>query len=66
VNSRAAVSVPKMNLKRVRIREGDTEVWRKDRFIKGAPGFLSGQEECDYITFKVGSGCYSLKLTGVR
>jgi len=63
-NSRAGVSVPKMDLANVVIKEGGETIWDKGFFIGGIPGILNANESEDYVTFEVGSGSYSFELVG--
>ena len=63
VNSRAKVAVPTMGLQNVSITEGGKSVWKADGFVKGVPGITAGSKASQYVTFDVGSGSYSFRLT---
>ena len=62
VNTRAQVSVPKLGLGAVSVREGGRAVWEKGVFRPGAAGIEAGEENEDAITFQVGSGSYDFRL----
>ena len=64
VNSKAIVYVPKMGLKDVIVKEGDTVIWSKGSYMGGVEGIDGGKEEGDYIVFSVGSGTYTFSLSG--
>lgn len=64
VNSRAKVSVPKVGLTDVTVREGGNNVWEDGEFVAGITGIASGSESQVYVTFDVGSGLYEFTLTG--
>jgi hypothetical protein len=75
VNSDAKVVIPKdPEMTDIVVREGDRVVWEKGQYVAGAAGVTGasmGQEGVsflapvrDSITFDVGSGHYSFKLTG--
>jgi len=63
-NSWADVSIPKMDLSEVVIKEGSETVWDDGSFVEGIPGVLAANEHEDYIAFEVGSGLYSFELVG--
>ncbi|MDE0337854.1 MAG: family 78 glycoside hydrolase catalytic domain [Caldilineaceae bacterium] len=62
VNTRAKVSVPKLGLGSVAVREGGKSVWEEGVYRPGVAGIEAGEENGDVITFQVGSGCYSFRL----
>ena len=62
VNSDAKVSVPKMGLKDVMVKESGKIVWKKGSYIGGTSGIIEGKEDENYITFDVGSGSYSFEI----
>jgi alpha-L-rhamnosidase len=62
VNSRATVSVPKMELSRVTITEGGETVWEDGAFVGGVPGIVGGSESTGDVTLEVGSGSYRFEL----
>ena len=65
VNSDAQVFVPKEEQwTDVFVREGDRVVWEKGQFVSGAPGITGAKLDAHGITFDVGSGQYSFRLTG--
>ena len=64
VNSRAKVSVPKMGLENVTIEEGGRAIWKDGSYVGGVVGITDGSESADYVTFDVGSGSCSFKLSG--
>ena len=63
VNSRAKMSVPKMGLENVTISEGGKIIWKESVYVGGVAGITDGSESADYVTFDVGSGSYSFKLS---
>ena len=65
VNSQAKVSIPKMGLKNIRIRENGKIVWENNLYFKGVKGITNGSENDKYITFDVKSGSYSFKMSGI-
>jgi len=64
VNSQAKVSVPKVGLACVLVKESGETVWRNVAFVEGVAGINAGEETEDYVTFDVGSGDYAFWLTG--
>lgn len=64
VNSAAEVSVPKIGLENITIEEGSEIIWKDGSYVSGVAGITGGNESADYIKFCVGSGSYSLKLSG--
>jgi alpha-L-rhamnosidase len=64
VNSQAEVSVPKVGLRNVSIRERGEVIWEAGEFIKGVPGITAGGETEDYVSFHAGSGYYFFHLNG--
>ena len=64
VNSRAEVSVPKAGLTNVSVKESGKTVWRSRSLVERVAGISAGEETDDYVTFDVGSGEYSFRLTG--
>jgi alpha-L-rhamnosidase len=64
VNSIAKVSIPKVGLRNVTVEEGGNAIWKDGSYIDGVAGISSGSESADYVEFDVGSGSYSLKLSG--
>jgi len=64
VNSTAKVSVPKIGLQNVTVSESGKTVYNAGQFLEGAAGIASAQNNDKYVTFDVGSGSYSFRLTG--
>jgi alpha-L-rhamnosidase len=62
VNTQARVSVPKMNLGDVTIKESGKTVWENGSYIEGVAGITGASENDEYVTFNVGSGSYSFEL----
>lgn len=60
-NTQAKVSVPKMGLENLTIKESGKIIWKDGSFVKGVLGISGASEEKDYITFDVGSGSYSFE-----
>ena len=63
-NSRAGVSVPKLDLKAIAVVEGDRPVWKDGAYVGGVAGITGAAESADHVTFQVSSGSYCFKLTG--
>ncbi len=64
-NSDAKVIISKeQDMTEVMVFEGGRVVWEKGHFVPGAPGIASASAKGDEITFDVGSGRYSFRLTG--
>jgi alpha-L-rhamnosidase len=64
VNSQAKVSVPKMGLRNVSVRESGRAIWEAGKFIEDVPGITAGSETEDYVSFDAGSGSYIFQLIG--
>ncbi len=64
VNSQAKVSMPKMGLGNVTVKESSKTIFQDGSYIGGARGITSASESTQYITFNLGSGSYSFKLSG--
>jgi alpha-L-rhamnosidase len=65
VNSDAQVVLPaEAQMTDVVIREGERVVWEKGRYVSGDPGLTGATRMGRTITFEVGSGSYSFRLTG--
>lgn len=64
VNSQAKISVPRIGLRNVSVRESGRSIWEAGEFIKDVPGIIAGSETEDYVSFDVGSGSYVFQLTG--
>jgi alpha-L-rhamnosidase len=63
-NTTATVSVPTLGLKEVVVAESGKVIWKDGSFVDGAAGVTAGSRTPDYVTFDVGSGDYSFRLTG--
>lgn len=64
VNSQAKVSIPKMGLDNVTVKESGKTIFEDGSYIGGVMAVTDGNENTDYVTFEVGSGSYSFKLSG--
>jgi len=64
VGSRAKLSVPTMGLKNVAVAESGKTVFRNGAYVIGVAGISGASQSTDYVTFDVGSGAYSFRLTG--
>lgn len=62
VNSQAKVSVPRMGLENVTIKEGGKTIWKDGSYIGDVAGITGGGEDARYVTFSVGSGSYSFEM----
>ena len=62
--SRAKVSVPTMGLKEVVVAESGKPVFKDDAYVTGVAGISDARRTADYVTFDLGSGDYSFRLTG--
>ena len=62
-NATGQVSVPALSLKNATITEGGKIVWKAGEFLKPVSGISGAQDSDDYVTFEVGSGSYSFRLT---
>ncbi len=65
VNSQAKVSVPKMGLENVTIKESGKTIWKDGSYIGGVAGVTGDSEDAWYVTFDVGSGSYSFEMQSV-
>ena len=64
VNSQAKVSIPKMGLDNVTIKESAKVIFQNGSYVGGVPGITGSSESTQYITFNLGSGSYSFKSNG--
>ncbi len=64
VNSQAKVSISKMGLDNITVKEGSKTIFQDGSYIGGARGITNGSGSTQYITLEVGSGSYSFKLSG--
>jgi len=65
-NTEAKVSIPKMELEKIIVKESRKTIWENDSYIDGVEGIKNGEESKDYITFDVGSGMYSFEMEGYQ
>ncbi|UCH64159.1 MAG: family 78 glycoside hydrolase catalytic domain [Fidelibacterota bacterium] len=63
-NSRGNVSVPKLDLEEVVVKESGRVVWEGGTYKGGVAGINGAEESESYITFETGSGTYSFRLKG--
>jgi len=63
VNTRAKVSIPKIGLKWITIKEKGETIWKNNSYVDGVIGIKSGSDKGNYVTFEVGSGSYSFKVS---
>lgn len=64
VNTTAKVYLPKYNLANIQIKEGTIVIWNNGTYTGGVAGVGYDGEESTYVRFNVGSGVYSLEITG--
>jgi len=62
--SRAKVSVPTMGLNGAAVAESGKTVFRNGAYVAGVAGINGASRSTGYVTFDVGSGVYSFRLTG--
>ncbi len=62
VNTEARVSVPKMKLDNVKIKESGKILWKNGSYLEGIAGITGASEDEEYVTFQVGSGSYSFEM----
>jgi alpha-L-rhamnosidase len=65
-NTAARISLPKIGLSDIQVRELETVVWSNGSYVKGNAGISGATESEDYITFEIGSGYYVFRLTGAK
>jgi len=65
-NSRAKVSIPKIGLENVIIKENGRVIWKNHSSVGGVPGVTRGNEDNEYVTFDVGYGLFHFEVTGER
>lgn len=65
VNAQAKISIPKIGLRNITIKEGDRLLWEKGAYLEGISGISVGAEDPEYVTFDTGSGTYIFTLLGV-
>jgi uncharacterized protein YraI len=57
------VSIPKIGLKWITIKEKGETIWKNNSYVDGVIGIKSGSDEGNYVTFEVGSGSYSFEVS---
>jgi alpha-L-rhamnosidase len=62
-NSQAEISVPTLTLNNAKITEGGNTIWKTGTYLPGVEGISGGREDEGYVTFDVGSGTYSFRLS---
>jgi len=62
VNSAAKVSIPKIGLSKVTIKENGKTIWEDGSYIGGVAGITGGSEDARYVTFDVVCGSYSFEV----
>ena len=66
VNTEAKVSIPKMKLGSLTIKESGKIVWEDGSYLEGVAGITGASEDDEYVTFNVGSGSYSFEVRGQK
>ena len=61
--SAGKVSVPVTGNRKPVITESGKTIWKSGAYVAGIAGITAAGRDGDYITFEVGSGAYSFKLT---
>jgi len=64
VGSEAEIVLPKLNLRNIVVKEGETVVWKDGKFVPGASGILDAVDKDGAIRIKAGSGRFVLELSG--
>ena len=62
VNTQGEVSIPKMGLEDVKVKEGDNIIWENGVFSEEVAGIANARESKEYVIFGVGSGYYRFEL----
>jgi len=62
--SRAKVSVPTMGLKNLTVTESGVTVFKDGAYVTGVAEISGASQSTNYVTFDVGSGAFSFRLTG--
>jgi alpha-L-rhamnosidase len=65
VNSEAKVSIPKIGLENILVKESGKVIWEKGSYVAGVAGITSGSENNKCVTFEVGAGTYFFEISGV-
>ncbi len=65
VNSEAKVSIPKIGLENIIVKESGKVIWENGSYVAGVAEITSGSENNKYVTFEVRSGTYFFEITGV-
>ena len=61
-NTQGEVSIPKMGLADVIVKEGDKTIWKNGLFDDKVDGITSAIESEGYVSFEVGSGFYRFEI----
>jgi alpha-L-rhamnosidase len=64
VNTQAKVSVPKIKLSNLTIKESGKTIWENDSYLGGIAGITGGSQNDERVTFDVGSGSYFFEASG--
>jgi alpha-L-rhamnosidase len=64
-NSQAEISIPTLALNSAKITESGNTVWKNRAYSPGVEGINGGREDDGYVTFDVGSGTYSFRLSEI-
>jgi len=60
-NTKAKVSIPKLKLKGVTVRESGKVIWQNQASVEQVAGITGGEEGKYFITFEIESGSYSFE-----
>jgi alpha-L-rhamnosidase len=63
-NTSGKVSIPTLGLNDIVITESGKKIWKNGQYVGGDKGISGGARQGKYITFDVGSGDYTFKLSG--
>jgi len=58
------MSVPKIKLSNVTIKESGKTIWENDSYLGGIAGITGGSQNDERVTFDVGSGSYFFEVSG--
>jgi alpha-L-rhamnosidase len=61
--SQAKVSVPNLGLNNVTVAERGKTVFKDGAYVTSVPGIGGASQSTEYVTFDIGSGAYSFRLT---
>jgi alpha-L-rhamnosidase len=60
----ADVSIPKLGLMNIVVKESGTTVWRNNAYVPGSPGLAGGTDTPDSVILHLGSGSYNFAVNG--